>query len=120
MLKKFFSGGASIAVFDQTLGNEILEVLAVLRTLKSRSGRLRYVKENLHRMNRGIWGFSVDQLYSCDSERPYVRLEIISVLLDHFRGHPEGSANERVPLRFNVCELCCYPEVGQFDLASRG
>lgn len=65
-----------------------------------------------------IGWFSINHLHRRDTERPDVRLEVISSLLDNLWRHPEGRTDECVPLRFDIGELCRDSEVCQFNLAS--
>lgn len=71
-------------------------------------------------MCAGVWGFSVNHLNCCDTQRPDVCLEIISSLLDYFRRHPERGSDECIALRLDVDELGSDTKVSQLHFASLG
>lgn len=59
----------------------------------------------------------MDQLNRSDSQRPYVRLEVITSLLYNLRSHPKWCTNKRIPLRFDIRKLRGNSKVCKLDLA---
>lgn len=57
------------------------------------------------------------QLHGRDSQRPDVRLVVVSGFLNDFRSHPVGSTNKCIPLRFEIGQLRSDAKVCQLDLA---
>lgn len=106
----------SIRILNKALSDEVLEVLTVLVPFQSRGRCLWNLEKHLHRMRAGIWRLAVDHLDRSDSERPDVRLEVVSSLLDDFRRHPKRRADECVSLGLDVGELRCNSEIRQFDV----
>ena len=56
---------------------------------------------------------TLGQLDGGDAQRPDIRLVVVLRLLDHFGGHPEGRADDRLPLRERVVQLRGHAEVRQ-------
>jgi hypothetical protein len=74
-----------VRVLDQTLGDEILELVTEVAFQLGRFHRGDQEQE-LHRVLRSVRRFPSDELDGGDTERPEVSLVAISSLQNHFRG----------------------------------
>lgn len=117
VLQQFSSGWSVIGILDQAGSHETSKVSAE-SIVKSRWWILGDMEECLHGMQVCIWRLALDKLHGGDTKRPDVRLEVVAVLLDDLRGHPEWCADKRVSLRLYVCDLRGDPKICNFDLAS--
>ena len=96
---------------------------------------LRDEEEDPHGMEVGVWRLALRQFYRRDAQGPHVCLGIVRCtqecycdpadtasisatwLLDDLRRHPEGGADEGVPLAGGVGQLPRHAEVRQLHVA---
>ena len=64
-------------------------------------------------MDIAVGRVAVGELDGRDAQRPDVRLPVVAGLLEHLWSHPEGSADDGLPLRHGVVQLDRNTEVGQ-------
>ena len=119
MAQEVLCSWTTVVILGETLGDEVLKVLAEV-ALQARSRVLGDMEEDLHWVDVAQGRLSVGHLHSCDTQRPDISLEAVSVLLDDLRGHPEWCSNESVSLRLDVGQLSGDSKISELDFASLG
>jgi hypothetical protein len=115
--QQLLGSGPTGALFRKALSHKVSKVLAKV-TCQPWWWVFGNLEQHLHGVYVAQRRFSIGHLHGGNAQGPDVCFEAVPVLLDHFRSHPERSANERIALRLDVGELGGDTKVGQLHLAS--